>query len=228
MEETLADQCCSGPSGNTEPYARDVIVNRLVEEFGAWATSTGKVLRWEIVPRELHVVVLEADRGTIVIPWNSARDSKPYWGKINDARFENGRPVHAGRSTNIVSHAPSLGWDKDILYLSPMTHWELDRTVEFIQRKARGLAIEISQEPDPNSPILGIGAQIHDADGRGPVPFATVRAVFDRDGQRCAWCGGTERLHVDHIVPRAKGGSNEAGNLQVLCRDCNLKKSDRI
>lgn len=30
--------------------------------------------------------------------------------------------------------------------------------------------------------------------------------------------------HVDHVVPKAKGGSGTPNNGQVLCRDCNLKK----
>lgn len=32
--------------------------------------------------------------------------------------------------------------------------------------------------------------------------------------------------HVDHVVPRAKGGTNEPENGQVLCRECNIKKGD--
>jgi 5-methylcytosine-specific restriction endonuclease McrA len=32
--------------------------------------------------------------------------------------------------------------------------------------------------------------------------------------------------HVDHVVPRAKGGTGEPDNGQVLCRECNIQKSD--
>ncbi|HET8685732.1 MAG TPA: HNH endonuclease [Methanosarcina sp.] len=32
---------------------------------------------------------------------------------------------------------------------------------------------------------------------------------------------------VDHVKPKSKGGSGTADNGQVLCRDCNIKKSDK-
>jgi 5-methylcytosine-specific restriction endonuclease McrA len=32
---------------------------------------------------------------------------------------------------------------------------------------------------------------------------------------------------IDHVVPKSKGGPGTPDNGQVLCRDCNIKKSDK-
>jgi len=51
--------------------------------------------------------------------------------------------------------------------------------------------------------------------------------VFSRDGRQCRYCGSDENLHIDHIISRKRGGSHDLDNLQVLCRDCNLRKSSK-
>lgn len=62
----------------------------------------------------------------------------------------------------------------------------------------------------------------------------TIRfAVLERDSFSCKACGRNPRdhhinLHVDHIHPIAKGGKTIIENLQTLCQDCNLAKSDKI
>lgn len=45
---------------------------------------------------------------------------------------------------------------------------------------------------------------------------------------RCQFCGSTNDLQIDHILPKAKGGPDIEGNLQVLCLRCNNKKRDNI
>ncbi|MCL2565677.1 MAG: HNH endonuclease [Defluviitaleaceae bacterium] len=56
--------------------------------------------------------------------------------------------------------------------------------------------------------------------------------VMQRDNFKCQMCGvapsndPTIKLHVDHCTPWAKGGETEIDNLQTLCQNCNLGKSD--
>jgi 5-methylcytosine-specific restriction endonuclease McrA len=54
------------------------------------------------------------------------------------------------------------------------------------------------------------------------------RALFARDGWRCAYCGTTAgRLTLDHVVPRSKGGDSVWENVVTSCAPCNLRKGDR-
>ena len=43
----------------------------------------------------------------------------------------------------------------------------------------------------------------------------------------CAACGVVEDLTRDHIVPLIKGGTNDASNIRLLCRECNSVKGAR-
>lgn len=46
------------------------------------------------------------------------------------------------------------------------------------------------------------------------------RAIYRRDGFRCALCDGTRYLQIHHHVPRSEGGTNSHHNLITLCADC--------
>jgi len=43
-------------------------------------------------------------------------------------------------------------------------------------------------------------------------------------GNKCSFCGSTEFLELDHIIPIFDGGKNIKENAQTLCRGCNLWK----
>jgi 5-methylcytosine-specific restriction endonuclease McrA len=45
---------------------------------------------------------------------------------------------------------------------------------------------------------------------------------------KCAKCGATEDLEIDHVWPRSLGGTSEADNLQVLCSSCNKAKGANV
>jgi len=57
--------------------------------------------------------------------------------------------------------------------------------------------------------------------------------VLKRDNFKCRACGSSPaddpgvKLQVDHIIPVSKGGETILGNLQTLCKDCNLGKGTK-
>lgn len=62
---------------------------------------------------------------------------------------------------------------------------------------------------------------------------ALRRDLYFRDGFICGICGDTiedpndgQAVHIDHIQPRAHGGTDEAGNLRLVHAVCNLRRGD--
>lgn len=74
---------------------------------------------------------------------------------------------------------------------------------------------------------------ISDKPKRIKIPSRVRYKVIERDGRKCCICGRSPitdksvELHVDHKVPVSKGGTNNLKNLQTLCSECNLGKSNR-
>ena len=54
--------------------------------------------------------------------------------------------------------------------------------------------------------------------------------ILHRDQYRCQTCGATAedgaKLHVDHILPVSKGGTNDESNLRTLCSECNIGRGN--
>lgn len=57
------------------------------------------------------------------------------------------------------------------------------------------------------------------------------KQALERDSYLCQDCKAKDILtpaaQVDHIIPKAKGGSNDLDNLRSLCRPCHDQKSAR-
>ena len=73
----------------------------------------------------------------------------------------------------------------------------------------------------------------HAAEQSRYIPAAVRRAVWDRDGGRCAFvskdgkrCNSTHRLEVHHIDPHARGGPATVENLSLRCRTHNLYEAE--
>lgn len=68
---------------------------------------------------------------------------------------------------------------------------------------------------------------------RRSLPPALRWRVIEAAGHRCTYCGRhvsqldpelSEYIHVDHIVPVARGGTDDLENLVCSCSTCNLGK----
>ena len=48
-----------------------------------------------------------------------------------------------------------------------------------------------------------------------------------KSGSVCCYCGSEEKLSIDHIFPRAIGGSDSGDNLVYSCQSCNSSKGKK-
>ena len=52
------------------------------------------------------------------------------------------------------------------------------------------------------------------------ISNSTRKAIYRRDGYRCALCDSTKYIQIHHIITRGAGGTNHPHNLITLCADC--------
>ena len=69
-----------------------------------------------------------------------------------------------------------------------------------------------------------------------PINWPEIRKwVLQRDGHQCTntwqdaygnWnrCPNIDHLHVDHVIPKSKGGTDTADNLRTLCERCHSSR----
>ncbi len=64
------------------------------------------------------------------------------------------------------------------------------------------------------------------------VPFRelplTKKNVLQRDQNSCQYCGyHGDKLSIDHIIPRSRGGTDSWENVTTACLSCNVTKGNR-
>lgn len=64
------------------------------------------------------------------------------------------------------------------------------------------------------------------------VPYKRVmltrKNVLRRDRYRCQYCGSRQRMTIDHVLPKSRGGKDTWENLVAACVPCNNRKGDRL
>ncbi len=72
-----------------------------------------------------------------------------------------------------------------------------------------------------NSEISGVEYQ------QGELVGYEVREyLLEKWGRKCAYCGAKDvPLQIEHITPKARGGTNRVSNLTIACKPCNQAKN---
>lgn len=116
-------------------------------------------------------------------------------------------------------------------WLAPSLRHRIDTTMSWVKRLRRWApVVAISQElvkfdtqALQNPEISGVEYQ------QGTLAGYEVREyLLEKWHRACAYCPTTDvPLQVEHIVPRARGGSDRVSNLALACANCNDKKGTR-
>jgi len=73
-----------------------------------------------------------------------------------------------------------------------------------------------------------VGLQRGGANARGyDYDWQRRAAKVKHDQPECVVCGATDDLTVDHVIPKARGGTDDLDNLVTMCRRHNSAKGGR-
>jgi HNH endonuclease len=159
------------------------------------------------------------------------------WVKLDDQIFAHPKIINLSR-------------DAKLLYLAGLAYCAGQLTDGLLRPGAvRMVAAQVEAEAEACADELVV-ARLWEADGQNFIVHdylaynpsgAQVRAnqdwsevaarlrpvVLARDEYKCQYCGATDDLTLDHIIPRSRGGDSSLANLRTACRTCNSSKGAR-
>lgn len=141
------------------------------------------------------------------------------------------------RIWNKIGHRPSrTEWENSQPVISYGTYkqrfggWEA-ACLKFIEFKMGKTFVEENKRDEVRTPTDRVTNTVSRTRN---IPLNIRLKVLSRDNFRCVYCGRSPatdigvQLHIDHIQPFSKEGGSEENNLQTLCQECNLGKSDQL
>lgn len=127
------------------------------------------------------------------------------------------------REARFLNRIKPKGW------LAPSVKSRADNVINFVKKYKKFLNINKvmiesvsfdTAQMTSDEKLIGVDYQ------QGPLCQKELRSfIFSKTKGRCSYCGAKAE-EIDHIVPRAKGGTNSIYNLAASCRACNEKKSN--
>ena len=121
--------------------------------------------------------------------------------------------------------------NKNTGWIAPSLQHRVDTVSALVNRFQRlapitGMAQELVRfdlQQMENPEISGIEYQQGTLAG-----YETREYLLNKWNRECAYCGAKNApLQIEHITPKAKGGSNRISNLTLACTDCNQRKGSQ-
>ena len=108
-----------------------------------------------------------------------------------------------------------------------------NKALEAFVRRVNADSVDVNEaQSSPNEASTEPIGRVRECDKR-EIKLGLRYTVLRRDSFRCVICGRSPAthlgvvLHVDHIIPWAKGGKTILDNLRSLCQECKLGKGSR-
>ncbi|MFH9978295.1 RNA-guided endonuclease IscB [Streptomyces sp. NPDC017179] len=130
------------------------------------------------------------------------------------------------RAPRFLNRAHPQGW------LPPSLRHRVDSTVAWMERLARWVPLRSVHVEQAAFDTYALGAEVPPQGTdyqEGSLAGCEVREyLLAKWGRACAYCGAEGvPLNVEHIRPRARGGSDRESNLTLACVPCNQAKGSR-
>ena len=152
-------------------------------------------------------------------------------GNVVKRNMDSRRAVRRHRRNRNTRYRPArfLNRTKPKGWLAPSVKSRADNVINFIKKYKKLLNIDkvmiehvsfdVAQMTSDTN-LVGTDYQ------QGPLYQQKLRSfIFNRSGGKCVYCGAMA-TEIDHIIPRANGGTDSTYNLVASCRACNQMKSN--
>jgi 5-methylcytosine-specific restriction endonuclease McrA len=185
-------------------------------------------------------LTLKIDPGSKITGLALLEGSKLLWvaelthrGQVIKAALESRRALRRGRRNRHTRYRQPrfLNRTRPEGWLAPSLQHRVETTLTWVNKLSTFAPINaVSQElvrfdlqQIENPEISGVQYQ------QGELAGYEVREyLLNKWERKCAYCGVENvPLQVEHIQPKAKGGSNRISNLCLACEKCNIKKGTK-
>lgn len=132
-----------------------------------------------------------------------------------------------------IPHGRASGYDYHKCRCDECRAYNRDRSRRYVQRHEEGIKkyrIEWRKNnrekynKKQNQTAHKRRAQKYE-NGSFRVSAADIKQIYSSP---CIYCGSTERITMDHVIPISRGGTHGIGNLAPACVSCNSSKGNKF